>query len=159
MWRVIVCLRSTTGSLGANCSWTRWRRWFRVRAGVVGSAALCQGWQLLQKVGLSIMLRTYFVQQWLNLSDQGVEELLHESPAICRFVGVDLGIASAPDETTVLRFSHLLEQHDLGGLMLNAVNVHLEAKGIKVQTGRSWLRPPSKCLCRSRTRRRNVILI
>lgn len=27
-------------------------------------------------VGLAIMLRTYFVQQWLNLSDTGVEEAL-----------------------------------------------------------------------------------
>jgi IS5 family transposase len=88
-----------------------------------------------QPVGLSIMLRTYFVQQWFNLSDPGVEELLYESPAIRRFVGVDLGIAAAPDETTVLRFRHLLERHDLGGLMLDAVNVHLEAKGIKIQTG------------------------
>jgi IS5 family transposase len=88
-----------------------------------------------QPVGLSIMLRTYFVQQWFNLSDPGVEELLYESPVIRRFVGVDLGIASAPDETTVLRFRHLLEKHDLGGMMLDAVNVHLEAKGIKIQTG------------------------
>ena len=88
-----------------------------------------------QPVGLSIMLRTYFVQQWFNLSDPGVEELLYESAAVRRFVGVDLGIAPAPDETTVLRFRHLLEQHDLGGLMLDAVNVHLEAKGIKIQTG------------------------
>jgi IS5 family transposase len=88
-----------------------------------------------QPVGLSIMLRTYFVQQWFNLSDPGVEELLYESPVIRRFVGVDLGIAAAPDETTILRFRHLLEKHDLGGLMLEAVNVHLEAKGIKIQTG------------------------
>jgi len=88
-----------------------------------------------QPVGLSIMLRTYFVQQWFNLSDPGVEELLYESPAVRRFVGVDLGVASAPDETTVLRFRHVLEKHDLGGLMLDAVNVHLEAKGIKIATG------------------------
>ena len=88
-----------------------------------------------QPVGLSIMLRTYFVQQWFNLSDPGVEELLYESPVIRRFIGVDLGIAAAPDETTILRFRHLLEQHDLGGLMLDAVNMHLEAKGIKIQTG------------------------
>jgi IS5 family transposase len=88
-----------------------------------------------QPVGLSIMLRTYFVQQWFNLSDPGVEELLYESPVVRRFVGVDLGIASAPDETTILRFRHLLERHDLGGLMLDTVNVHLEAKGIKIQTG------------------------
>lgn len=88
-----------------------------------------------QPVGLSVMLRTYFVQQWFNLSDPGVEELLYESPAVRRFVGVDLGVACAPDETTVLRFRHLLEKHDLGGLMLDAVNVHLEARGIKIQTG------------------------
>jgi IS5 family transposase len=88
-----------------------------------------------QPVGLSIMLRTYFVQQWFNLSDPGVEELLYESAPVRRFVGVDLGIAAAPDETTILRFRHLLEQHDLGGMMLDAVNVHLEAKGIKIQTG------------------------
>lgn len=42
-----------------------------------------------QPVGLSIMLRTYFVQQWFNLSDPGVEELLYESAAVRRFVGVD----------------------------------------------------------------------
>ena len=88
-----------------------------------------------QPVGLSIMLRTHFVQQWFNLPDPGVEELLYESPILRRFVGVDLGIAPAPDETTVLRFRHLLEQHDLCGMMLDAVNIHLESKGIKIQTG------------------------
>jgi IS5 family transposase len=88
-----------------------------------------------QPVGVSVMLRTYFVQQWFNLSDPGAEELLYESPVVRRFVGVDLGIASAPDETTILRFRHLLEKHDLGGLMLEAVNVHLESRGIKIQTG------------------------
>ena len=88
-----------------------------------------------QPVGLSIMLRTYFVQQWFNLSDPGAEELLYESAAVRRFVGVDLGMAAAPDETTILRFRHLLEKHDLGGMMLNAVNIHLEARGIKIQTG------------------------
>jgi len=59
-----------------------------------------------QPVGLSIMLRTYFVQQWFNLSDPGVEELLYESPAVRKFVGVDLGMAAAPDETTILRIIH-----------------------------------------------------
>jgi IS5 family transposase len=88
-----------------------------------------------QPVGLSIMLRTYFVQQWFNLSDPGVEEALYESPVLQRFVGVDLGMAPAPDETTVLRFRHLLERHSLGGQMLDTVNEHLESKGIKIQTG------------------------
>ena len=70
-----------------------------------------------------------------NLSDPGVEEALYESAALRRFVGVDLGILLAPDETTILRFRHLLEKHDLCGLMLEAVNVHLEARGIRIATG------------------------
>ncbi len=42
-------------------------------------------------VGLEIMLRVYFVQQWFSLSDPGVEEALYESPVLQRFVGVDHG--------------------------------------------------------------------
>jgi len=86
-------------------------------------------------VGLEIMLRAYFVQQWFNLSDPGVEDALYDSPALRRFVGVDLGMAAAPDETTILRFRHLLEEHDLGGAMLDAVNSHLADKGIRITTG------------------------
>ena len=86
-------------------------------------------------VGLGIMLRTYFVQQWFNLSDPGVEEALYDSAALRRFVGVDLGRAPAPDETSVCRFRHLLETHDLGGAVLDAVNHHLASKGIRITTG------------------------
>jgi IS5 family transposase len=68
------------------------------------------------------------------MSDYGVEEALYESAALRRLVSVDLGIAPAPDETTICRFRHLLEKHDRGGLMLEAVNVHLEARGIRIAT-------------------------
>jgi IS5 family transposase len=86
-------------------------------------------------VGLSILLRIYFLQQWFNLSDPGVEEALYESPVLRRFTGVDLGRAAAPDETTICRFRHLLEKHELGGAMLDRVNEHLASKGIKIATG------------------------
>jgi transposase, IS5 family len=86
-------------------------------------------------VGLGIMLRIYFVQQWFNLSDPGAEEALYESPALRRFAGVDLGRAAAPDETTICKFRHLLEEHDLGGAMLDGVNLHLAARGIRITTG------------------------
>jgi IS5 family transposase len=81
------------------------------------------------------MLRVYFVQQWFNLSDPGVEEALYESPALRGFVGVDLGVAPAPDETTICRFRHLLEKHALGEQMLETVNHHLASKGIHIATG------------------------
>ena len=86
-------------------------------------------------VGLSIMLRVYFLQQWFNLSDPGAEEALYESPALRRFAGVDLGRAPAPDESTILQFRHLLERHDLGGAMLNRVNEYLESRGIRITRG------------------------
>jgi IS5 family transposase len=81
------------------------------------------------------MLRVYFVQQWFNLSDPGAEEALYESPALRQFAGVDLGRAPAPDESTILQFRHLLEKHDLGGAMLNAVNQYLESRGVRITTG------------------------
>jgi IS5 family transposase len=86
-------------------------------------------------VGLSVMLRVYFLQQWFNLSDPGVEEALYESPVLRRFAGVDLGRAPAPDETTVLRFRHLLEKHELSDKILDTVNLYLESKGIRIGTG------------------------
>src|SRR5579862_1912546 len=65
-------------------------------------------------VGMERMLRMYFLQQWFNLSDPAVEEALYESLSMRGFAGVDLGREPAPDETTVCKFRHLLEQHDLG---------------------------------------------
>jgi IS5 family transposase len=88
-----------------------------------------------QPVGLSIMLRVYFLQQWFNLSDPGAEDALYESPVLRRFAGVDLGRAAAPDETTILRFRGLLEQHELCGKILDTVNHYLACKGLRISTG------------------------
>jgi IS5 family transposase len=81
------------------------------------------------------MLRVYFLQQWFNLSDPGAEDALYESPVLRHFAGIDLGRAPVPDESTILGFRHLLEKHELGGAMLNAVNQYLESRGIRITTG------------------------
>jgi IS5 family transposase len=86
-------------------------------------------------VGLEIMLRVYFLQQWFALSDPAAEDALYESAVLRRFAGVDLGRAPAPDETTILNFRHLLEEHELCGQMLDTVNRYLESKGIRISTG------------------------
>jgi IS5 family transposase len=41
-------------------------------------------------VGLSILLRLYFVQHWFALSDPAAEDALYDSAALRRFVGIDL---------------------------------------------------------------------
>lgn len=86
-------------------------------------------------VGVERMLRIYFLQQWFNLADPAVEDALNDSPAMREFVGIDLGQEPVPDETTVCKFRHLLEEHALGGEMLETVNLHLESKGIRITRG------------------------
>jgi IS5 family transposase len=86
-------------------------------------------------VGLSRMLRIYLLQQWFNLSDPAVEEALYDSIAMRSFVGIDLGVEPAPDETTVCKFRHLLEEHDLGKRLFEEVGRHLQEAGLKLSTG------------------------
>jgi Transposase domain (DUF772) len=86
-------------------------------------------------VGVERMLRIYFLQQWFNLSDPAVEEALYDSPVMRQFVGIDLGQEPAPDETTVCKFRHLLEEHRLGEKILGTVNLHLQARGVRITTG------------------------
>src|SRR5512133_4314471 len=86
-------------------------------------------------IGLERMLRLHFLQHWFNLSDPAAEEALYDSPSMRRFVGIDLGREPVPDETTVCRFRHLLEEHDLGRRLFDQVQRHLAAKGLKVATG------------------------
>jgi IS5 family transposase len=81
-------------------------------------------------VGLERMLRIYFLQQWFDLSDPAVEDALYDSPTMRRFVGIDLGEEPVPDETTVCKFRHLLEQHGMGKQMLTTVNGYLELHGV-----------------------------
>jgi IS5 family transposase len=86
-------------------------------------------------VGVGRMLRIYFLQQWFNLSDPAVEEALYDSPVMRQFVGIDLGNEPVPDETTACKFRHLLEEHRLGGEILETVNLYLQQRGVRISTG------------------------
>lgn len=86
-------------------------------------------------IGLERMLRIHFLQHWFNLSDPAVEEALYDSQAMRRFVGIDLGREPAPDETTVCKFRHLLEEHDLGSSLFSQIACYLEENGLKVAKG------------------------
>jgi IS5 family transposase len=86
-------------------------------------------------VGVERMLRMYFLQHWFNLSDPAVEEALYDSPSLRAFVGIDLGQEPVPDETTVCKFRHLLEQHGLGRVLFEEVTEYLRTQGLAVSTG------------------------
>ncbi len=86
-------------------------------------------------VGVERMLRIHFLQHWFNLSDPAVEEALYDSRAMRRFVGIDLGRDPAPDETTICKFRHLLERHNLGDRLFALIAEYLQENGLKVTTG------------------------
>ncbi len=81
------------------------------------------------------MLRIHFIQQWFNLSDPAMEEALYEITLFREFVGLDAGEDNLPDESTILRFRHLLEAHNLSLQILATVNATLAAKGLLLKSG------------------------
>ncbi len=83
---------------------------------------------------LPVMQRIHCVQLFYNLSDPGMEDLLYESDPVRRFVGLNL-TGLLPDETTILNFRHLLEQHHLGQGLLEEINAHLESQGLILREG------------------------
>jgi len=86
-------------------------------------------------MGLELMLRIYFLQQWFNLGDPTVEEAVYDRLSFQKFLKIDLMCDEIPDETTILNFRHLLEEHDLTKKILNKVNVLLEEKGVLLKQG------------------------
>lgn len=86
-------------------------------------------------IGIERMLRIHFLQHWFELSDPSTEETLYDSRAMREFVGIDLGKEPVPDETTICKFRHLMEKHNLGGELFRLVNVYLEENGLKLNRG------------------------
>src|SRR6185369_437616 len=88
-----------------------------------------------QPLGLEKMLRIYFLQIWFNLSDPAAEEAIYDSESMRRFARVELSEDKVPDETTILRFRHLLEQHELTKAIFERINGLLEGKGLLLRSG------------------------
>ena len=84
---------------------------------------------------LATMLRIHLMQQWYSLSNPGMEEALIEVPTMRRFAGIDLVSERIPDETTILAFRHLLEKHNLGEQIFQAVKAHLKDRGMAMKQG------------------------
>lgn len=84
---------------------------------------------------LERMLRIYFMQQWFNLSDPQAEDALYDMESMRRFAGVELAEDTIPDETTILRFRHLLEAHQLTQAIFAEVRTLLEERGLLLKSG------------------------
>lgn len=84
---------------------------------------------------LELMLRIHFLQLWHNLSDPAMEEALYDRMSFQKFLGFDCFGGDIPDESSICRFRHLLETHNLSVAILDCVNAHLDKHGLVLNEG------------------------
>lgn len=85
--------------------------------------------------GIETMLRMYLMQNWFNLSDAGIGDAIYDSYAMRSFMHIDFLNEQVPDATTLLKFRHLLEAHDIGKKIFADVNERLEKAGLIMHGG------------------------
>src|SRR5438105_10576643 len=81
-------------------------------------------------IGLERMLRIYFLQQWYGLADEALEDALYDSQALRGFAAIELNCAPVPDATTLLKFRHWLERHDVTKLPFAEGRATQEERGL-----------------------------
>ena len=83
---------------------------------------------------LQTMLHIHFMQQWFTLSDAAMEEAFFDTPLYQEFAQLD-DFGRPPDESTILRFRHRLEKHQLAEQILATVNKMLTERGLLLKAG------------------------
>ena len=136
-------MKQTSLGLGNSTKRTRKREFLMEMERVVPWAALVElvapfapeGRRGRPPFSVDTMLRIHFMQQWFTLSDPAMEEALHDVPLFREFAGLGGWSDRLPDESTILRFRHLLEKHKLAAQILGLVNELLCAKGLMLRAG------------------------
>ena len=136
-------MKQTSLGLGNSTKRTRKREFLMEMERVVPWAALVElvapfapeGRRGRPPFSVDTMLRIHFMQQWFTLSDPAMEEALHDVPLFREFAGLGGWSDRLPDESTILRFRHLLERHKLAEQILGLVNELLCAKGLMLRAG------------------------
>ena len=85
--------------------------------------------------GIETMLRMYLMQTWFNLSDEGTEDAIYDSYAMRSFLGINFMTEQVPDATTLLKFRHLLEKHNIGEKIFTDIRDRLEESGLLMHGG------------------------
>ena len=86
-------------------------------------------------IGCERMLRLYLLQSWYNLSGEGLEDAVYDSQALRQFSRIDLAHESVPDATTLLKFRHLLEKHQLPKQMFEELHARLSQQDLLMKEG------------------------
>ena len=86
-------------------------------------------------IGIERILRMYLLQIWFNLSDPATEDAIYDSYAMRKFTGINFMTERVPDETTLCRFRHMLEEQGLNKLFFEAINRVMVSSGHMMKGG------------------------
>lgn len=84
-------------------------------------------------IELESMLRIYFMQQWYGLSDPAMEDSLYDITSMRLFAKLTLD--TIPDESTILRFRHLLERKNLTEKLFRKTEKYLSDRNLILSEG------------------------
>ena len=79
--------------------------------------------------GIETMLRMILLQDWFNLSDEGLEDSIYDSYAFRKFMGLNFLQEQAPDATTLCKFRTLLNENGLSEQIFGHVKQLLDETG------------------------------
>lgn len=81
------------------------------------------------------MLRMTMLQNWFNLSDEGIEDAIYDSYAMRSFLRLSFMEEQVPDATTLCKFRKLLNTYGIQSQIFAQVQQLLEQKGQSVHGG------------------------
>lgn len=85
--------------------------------------------------GIETMLRMYLLQNWFNLSDEGIEDAIYDSYAFRKFMKIDFFNEQVPDATTLCKFRKLLVDNGIQKLYFKAISNFLQEHGYMLKGG------------------------
>jgi hypothetical protein len=96
---------------------------------------LSEGTSRPAAIGLERTLRLYFLQQWYGLAHEALEDSLYDSAALRAFAGIALAVEAVPDATTLMKFRHRLEKHELTRKLFDEIGIMLCERGLLLKEG------------------------
>ena len=85
--------------------------------------------------GIETMLRMYLLQNWFNLSDEGIEDAIYDSYAFRKFMKIDFFNEQVPDATTLCKFRKLLVDNGTQKLFFKAIADFLQEHNYMLKGG------------------------
>lgn len=87
------------------------------------------------KTDLELLVRCLCLAAWYGVSDEQLEDDIHEMPVYRNFLRLECGDARVPDHSVISRFRLLLNRHGLMRAVFDRINLVLAQRGLLLREG------------------------